>query len=233
MKLVLGISTSTPRGSVALVGAGRVLGLATHEVLEAHAEALFSLIDEALAQAGASRKDLCGVACDVGPGSFTGVRVGVASAAGVAAALGLETVSVGSLESMVHAALRARPDERVARVVAVLDAKKGEVYLGSYDRAGHPLAPSRHLSRAEAQVELEAWAAEADTRIVGAVALELGSLGTSPAIVRAPAADLPCASSVALVGEAWLSEKRALGPLKPVYVREPDAKPSFGPAIPR
>lgn len=228
MKLALGISTSTHRGSVALVGGGRVLALATHEVLEAHAEALFSLLDEVLSRAGASRADLTCVGCDVGPGSFTGVRVGVASAAGIASALGVPTIGVGSLESMAHAALAASPG--TSRVVAALDAKKGELYVGAFDGLGLPEGEARHLPRPDAEAALAAWSTQPGTRLVGAVLDELDTLRTAPCVVRTTGTDLPCASWVARVGERWLSEKRQLGPLKPVYVREPDAKPSFGPA---
>ena len=215
---------------MAVAGASGLLAVVTHEVLEAHAERLFGLIDEALREAGADRRAVGAVACDVGPGSFTGLRVGVASAAGITAALGVPGIGVGSLESMAHAALRDGAPG-AGRVVVALDAKKGEVFLGVFDPAGASIEPARHLARDAAAVEIERAASEPRARLAGAVIAELvpalaADLAASGRLVRSRAADLPCAGSVALVAHAWLSEKREFPPLLPVYVREPDAKPA-------
>jgi tRNA threonylcarbamoyladenosine biosynthesis protein TsaB len=230
MTLVLGISTSTARGSVALFGSTGLLALASHEILEAHAERLFGLIDEVLREARADRRAVCAVACDVGPGSFTGLRVGVASAAGITAALGVLGIGVGSLESMAHAALVSAPPG-TERVVAMLDAKKGEVFVGAFDGAGVAREPARHIPHDRAVLEIEAAVSDTRTRFAGAMILELvpglaSELSAAGRLVRSPSADLPCASSIARVAHAWLAEKREFPPLLPVYVREPDAKPA-------
>lgn len=232
MKLVLAISTSTGRGSVAVAGPEGVLALRTHDVLEAHAEALFSLVDAALEGAGATRELLTAVACDVGPGSFTGVRVGVASAAGIAAALGVPGIGIGSLESMARAALRSSFGE-ADRVVAALDAKKGEVYLGAFDRSGRACEDARHVARERAAIELEQLARDPRTRLAGSIVEELVPSLPPGRLVRAPGVDAPCASALAVIATAWISEKRELSPLQPVYVREPDARPSAGVPAPR
>ena len=100
---VLALSTSTPRGSAAVLEGDRVLGAASYEDLAAHAERLFSAIDEALRAAGVARNAIEQLACDVGPGSFTGVRVAVSAAKGIALALGARVVPVASLEAMAFA----------------------------------------------------------------------------------------------------------------------------------
>ena len=79
MKL-LALSTATPRCSVAVVDDDRVLAQGGYDDEMRHAERLFGLVDEVLASAGVERGELEAIACDLGPGSFTGVRVGVASA---------------------------------------------------------------------------------------------------------------------------------------------------------
>ena len=104
---VLALSTSTPRGSAALVRDGEVVAAVAYVDLQGHAERIFEAVDAVLAQAGEPRSAVEGLGCDVGPGSFTGVRVGVASAKGMALGLGLPLAGVVSLEAMAAAAFDA------------------------------------------------------------------------------------------------------------------------------
>lgn len=92
-----------------------------------HSEALLATIDEVLREAGLEPAALDGVACGAGPGSFTGLRIGLATAKGLCFALGKPLVMVSSLEAI---AARA-PDRK--RVCAALDAHKDEVYAGVWD----------------------------------------------------------------------------------------------------
>jgi tRNA threonylcarbamoyladenosine biosynthesis protein TsaB len=93
-----------------------------------HDRSLFTAMDEALAEAGVSRSEVGGVAVTRGPGAFTGLRVGIATAKGIAFALGIGMVGVSSLEALARGAF---PWEGV--VAAVFDAKKGQVYGAAYD----------------------------------------------------------------------------------------------------
>ncbi len=93
-----------------------------------------------LAQAGEHRGSLEGLSCDVGPGSFTGVRVGVASAKGIALGLGLPLAGVVSLEAMAAAAFATGAAGPGDVVVAAVDAKKSEVFVAAYDARGTVLA---------------------------------------------------------------------------------------------
>ncbi len=104
---VLAISTSTPRGSAALVRDGEAVAAVAYVDLQGHAERIFQAIEAVLAQSGETRRSLDGLACDIGPGSFTGVRVGVASTKGIALGLGLPLAGVTSLEAMAAAAFAA------------------------------------------------------------------------------------------------------------------------------
>src|SRR5262245_57876164 len=101
---VLALSTSTARGSVALVEDDRVLGADSYQDLEGHAERIFGALERTFGMASVSPSAPVGFACDIGPGSFTGVRVGVASVKGIALARSAPLVGVVSLQAMAAAA---------------------------------------------------------------------------------------------------------------------------------
>src|SRR5262249_49911307 len=123
---VLALSTSTPRGSAALVRDGETLAAVAYADLEGHAERIFAAIDAVLAQAGVDRGALDGTACDVGRGSFTGVRVGVSAAKGIAMALDRPLLGVTSLEAMAAAAFAAGAAAAGDVAAPTIDAKKSE-----------------------------------------------------------------------------------------------------------
>ncbi|HLM73993.1 MAG TPA: tRNA (adenosine(37)-N6)-threonylcarbamoyltransferase complex dimerization subunit type 1 TsaB [Polyangiaceae bacterium] len=226
MKL-LAISTSTPHGSVALLDAdalptaARELASASYDDLAGHAERLFSLIDQVLQEGGVERSAIGAIACDIGPGSFTGVRVAVASAKGAAVALGLPVIGVTSLEALAARAFaegRAHPGDLVA---AAVDAKKGEVFLAVFDASQASLElvlPPCHVPRA-AVAEVLAKAAEGRTLVlVGEPAAPLS---------EGPPPELPEAAWIGRVAAARLFSGGGVDPaaLEPLYVRPPDAKP--------
>jgi tRNA threonylcarbamoyladenosine biosynthesis protein TsaB len=132
---VLGIETSSIRGSVALVEGGKTLVVASHERANAHEASIQPLIEQALADAGWSARQLDRIAVGTGPGSFTGLRVGIALAQGISEGLEIPLLGVGSLQAMAHALPSAR---RVVRV-PLLDARRGEFFLAAYDPDGREL----------------------------------------------------------------------------------------------
>lgn len=223
MKL-LALSTSTPHGSVALLealpGAVRELAVASYDDLAGHAERLFSLIDQVLAEAGIERSAIGAIACDVGPGSFTGVRVAVASAKGAAIALGLPVIGVTSLEALAARAFaegRAQPGDRVA---AAVDAKKGEVFLAVLEASLDFVLPPCHVPRAAVAEVLAKAAGDRPLLLVG----------EPPAPDPEVPAQLPEAAWIGRVAASRLQAGGGIDPaeLEPLYVRPPDAKPSAG-----
>jgi tRNA threonylcarbamoyladenosine biosynthesis protein TsaB len=163
--LVLGIETSSRRGSVALADGDRVLASASHDEVNAHAERLLPLLEQVLAEAGLGRADIERVAVGVGPGSFTGLRVGIAFGQGLALGLGIPVLGVGSLASMAAAGdgpLR----------LALLDARRGEVFVAAYDATGNELMPPLALPRQTAIAEARARF-DGDPVLLGEVAAEL------------------------------------------------------------
>jgi len=235
---VLALSTSTPRGSVAIVSGDRVLAEVTHDDPRGHAEHLFSLVDQALAIAQIRRGDLDLVACDIGPGSFTGVRIAVASAKGIAVGLGLPLASVVSLEAMAVEACEGLDPGVSVIVAAAIDAKKDELYVAVYevDRSGatprlEPIhAPIEQAGRRVAEV----IGAGAFVSIVDAASF--AGFASAPGLA-APIRQLVAAPSAAWVGRIAArraaarpldveAARREASEIVPLYVRAPDAVPS-------
>ena len=125
--LVLGIETSTTQGGVAIIGEDRVLCEAVLNVEVTHSERLLPAIDRALGEARITLDALGGIAVSIGPGSFTGLRIGLSTAKGLAYATGLPLVGVPTLEAMAWALPAAR-----WQICPVLDARKHEVYAALF-----------------------------------------------------------------------------------------------------
>jgi tRNA threonylcarbamoyladenosine biosynthesis protein TsaB len=128
--IVLGIDTSTRFASVAIVQDGVVLAESTGDG-RGHGSDLLVLIDAVCVGAAIGAHDLDAVAVGAGPGSFTGLRIGMATAKGIAFAAKCPLWAVSSLAALAHAVLLER---ELALIVAVLDARKGEIYTGTYRR---------------------------------------------------------------------------------------------------
>jgi len=231
---VLALSTSTQRGTAAILEDDRVLGVSNYADLGGHAERIFAAITEALDAANVQRSEIELIACDIGPGSFTGVRVGVASAKGLALGLGVPLVGVGSLEAMADEAFAtgaAKPRDLVATVI---DAKKQEFFLAVYDASGQTRWTPVHVPTAEAarlvREELSRFLQDnVGICVVGEAALLDADLGA--VVVRGTSFDVPDAVAIGRVGRRRfaLEERRVEvfdpGLLEPSYVRPPDAKP--------
>jgi len=220
----LSIDTSTHRASVVLWENGTSTAREYNTDPVRHAETLVGLIDHAFAKVGWNKTQLDMVACCVGPGSFTGVRVGLATAKGIALGLDRPIVGIGSLEAMASATLggAAGPKPRAeAVVVALLDARKGEVFWAAYGADAHRLAGPGHLAGERVG---GVWASLPGRPIivVGEVAREM-AIGDVE-LRRSPQTDLPDAAEIARMAVARLENVGAddLDALEPVYVRPPD-----------
>jgi len=213
---VLGIETSSRRGSVALAEDDRVVARATHAELNAHAERLGSLLESALAEAGWEKSSLGRVAVGVGPGSFTGLRVGIAFAQGIALGLGLPLSGMGSLRAMAEAC----PPDVAGLRVALLDARRGEVFVAAYDAAGKehlaPLALPRETALGTLLERLGP-----DVVLLGEVVAELDPT-PGARLHRSDPTDLPDAAAVARL--AFRAAESAPF-VEPLYVRDAGATP--------
>jgi len=226
---VLALTTSTPRASVALVEGDRVLAELAYEDPRGHAERVFTLIDDALAAAGRARSDIHLVACDIGPGSFTGVRIAVASAKGIAVGLGVPLAGVVSLRAMAAYALSLHASP--ALVAAAIDAKKDELYVALYDGDTVVMPPS-HLPCADVAARLaELTAGRPFLSVVDAAPFADFAPSAAHKLVMPPLAawvgHLAAAQSLAAAAPSPGGFAAEAAEVVPLYVRAPDAVPSF------
>jgi len=215
MQRVLGIETSSERGSVALVERRpdglAVVAHAHHLHPNEHAERCLPLVAELLASSGWDKRSLDRIAVGVGPGSFTGIRIGIALAHGLGLGLGLATVGVGSLCAIADAH---GPDDRRVRVV-VRDARREEFFVAAYDAAGQELLAPVVWPRAGLVAAISEWAADRSFVVLGETIDGLECAATS-------AGGAPDAVQIALRGADLDPE---LHPPHPVYARGPGADP--------
>jgi tRNA threonylcarbamoyladenosine biosynthesis protein TsaB len=216
---VLAIDTALEACSAAVLdtGAGAV---AAHESLpmqRGHAEALMPLIARVMARAGCSFAELDRIAVTTGPGSFTGLRVGIAAARGIALAAGKPAIGITTLAA--YAAPFIAADDSLP-VVAVIDARHEHVYLQVFGPGGRTLVTPRILPLREAL----RVAATGAPRIVGTAANVLAA--NWPLGERAPrAVERRAAPDIDWVARLGALAGDTSAPVKPLYLRAPDAQP--------
>jgi tRNA threonylcarbamoyl adenosine modification protein YeaZ len=221
---LLAIDTALEACSVGVSAAdGRVPVTVSEVIGRGHAERVIGMIRSALDEAGLRVAELERIAVTVGPGSFTGVRVGIAAARGLALVTGCPVVGIGTLAVLAEHA-RALAGGR--SILAVLDARRGEVYAQSFDRHGVPVGPPE-----VATAELVAERVDQKTLLAGAgadrILAELGQFDEARVVHRDAAPDV-----AALLRLARHAPEPATAP-RPLYLRPPDAKPQAAFAVRR
>ena len=181
-----------------------------------HAEKLMAMIEAATARAGVQLAEIDAFAASIGPGSFTGIRVGVAAVRGFAVATGRPALGVSSLEAIAH---RARAEARGRPLMTVLDARKDEVYAGLFDGDGMPIGEAMVISA----VDAAARAAAAGVVLAGPGSTLVASHMDDASILPLPnGRDVEAIATIA-AGRLVRGEIGAAP--APLYVRPPDAKP--------
>ncbi len=128
---ILTIDTSTPVEVVAVVDGDRLLHVSERRVERGHAERLMEAVATVLREAGVALSDLDGIAVAVGPGRFSGLRVGLATAKGLAVSIGLPVWPVSTTEALATSAAA-----RDGLILSAVDARKGEVYCALFEAKG-------------------------------------------------------------------------------------------------
>ena len=211
--LLLGLDTATPAVTVALHNGGHPLAQLVTVDAHRHAELLAPAIAKVVADAGHSQRDLTGIVAGVGPGPFTGLRVGLVTARVLGAALGIPVYGLCSLD-VIAADVAASDDPPAGDFLVATDARRRELYWARYDRAGRRVAGPEVSRPAEIP------------------ALGLPTAGEGPMLYPEVLPDAlgpayPAAATLCRVAAAALAAGDPDGLLfapEPLYLRRPDVR---------
>lgn len=222
--LILGVSTSTKQVGAAIGGHEGVLASSHSARGKRHAENLAPSIDFVRRQARVELDDISAVAVDIGPGLFTGLRVGIAAAKAVAHALRVPMIGISSLD------LLAWPVRHTSReIVAVIDARRGEVFTARYrptpggvQRLSEPIVCGPDDLRAELEADGHDYLVIGDGGLRYAEMLE----DITSAEIAEQHLAYPNAASLVQLAHAKAIREDFVQPwqLEPLYLRPPDAE---------
>jgi tRNA threonylcarbamoyl adenosine modification protein YeaZ len=217
---LLAIDTSANLCAACVWDGDAAIASITQDIGTGHAELLMGMINDVLRQAGKTYADLTRIGVVIGPGSFTGVRVGVSTARGLALALNIPAVGVTTLEGLSAEAQALHPGQPV---LAVIDARREQLYSAMYDAAGRMIAEP-------AVLDAEATAARA-----GGTDLVLTGSGCTALSALLPNSEIAAQTATAAIETyARLAAAMPAGSdkPKPLYLRGADAKPQASFVLP-
>jgi tRNA threonylcarbamoyladenosine biosynthesis protein TsaB len=210
---ILALDTSTVFGSAALADEGEVVGEIRFLSNASHSTLILPAIERLLTTVRVTPADLDGIATVVGPGSYTGLRVGVSTAQGLALGTARPCVGVTALE-----ALAGRIRGLAPELVAMVDAHRGEVYAASYDVDGNPLIPPAVVLPLDYLRDRPA-----EVAVIGDGALRhLAAIRSACPKALIPERSLYLAGTVARLAHARFAagEGRPASDLRPYYIRK-------------
>lgn len=205
--LCLGLDTALGACSAALAGAAGPVARRYQPMSIGHAEALAPMAEGLMREAGLAFADLTRIAVTTGPGTFTGQRIGLAFARGLALALRIPCIGLTTLEAMAEAARAERPGHDV---LVATDARRGEVYAQAFTAGATPVGAPALLT-----LEAAAGLITPGMTLAGTAAEALAPHGGVLSTIRQP--DAAFVAALAL-------QRPDLGPPHPLYLRAPDAK---------
>jgi len=218
---LLAFDTAGPDCAVAVARSGEespeILARAGERIGRGHAERLMPMIEAVLGEAGIAFRDLGRLAVTTGPGSFTGVRIGIAAARGLALALEIPAVGIGSLDAIAFPVARSHSAGTLA---TALDARRGEIYARVEDLSSGMVLRKAFAVRPD-DLAIELAKAKRPLLLAGSGAHLLASL-----LPASEAQMIGAAESPAIADVASLAFRSGAGrPLAPLYARGADAKP--------
>jgi len=217
---ILAIDASCGAASAAIVASDEMepIAVMTRPMARGHAEALAPMVEEVARALNGGLDSLDRIAVTIGPGSFTGIRVGVAMARAMGLALEIPVVGVSTLAAFAAPMLSA---PRPGVIAAAVDARHGSIYFQLFDQTGRPLGPPRCDSLRECVRGIGAGPALLSGDAATLVATEAHRVGL-PYDLGA-ATDTPDVVAVARLG---LALDPVGNPARPLYIKPPDAKPN-------
>lgn len=203
---------------------GELLGSESLPMARGHAEAIMPMIARVMDQARCDFADVDRVAVTVGPGSFTGLRVGISAARGIALAAAKPVVGLSTLSALATPHVAARTQQTI---VAAIDARNDQVYFQVFAPNGTTVVTPR-LDRVRNAVQA---AIEGPALITGSGAALIGRAW--PAGVPTPQIDVRAAPDIGWIARLGVAAQGDGAPPKPLYLRRPDARPQDGGRLPR
>ena len=219
---ILALDTATSACSVALWRDARVLARRFSEMERGHSESLMPMVNEVMAgevMAGNRFSDLDLLAVTTGPGAFTGLRIGLAAARGMALAANLPCLGITTLEAVAHGT-----DERERSDIPLLvamDTKRADLYAQVFSPALDPLHPPQALPPSDLAGLIPSKRALITGDAADRAAAALAESGIETVISAAPGT--PDAATVAAIAAARWRPGAAIDPPAPLYLRPPDA----------
>jgi tRNA threonylcarbamoyladenosine biosynthesis protein TsaB len=224
---VLAIDTALGACSAAVLDTAHATVVASETIpmLRGHAEAVMPLIARVMSQADIAFAQLDRVAVTTGPGSFTGLRVGISAARGIALAAGKPAIGLTTLASFAAPHIA---DNDGAAVMAAIDARHEHIYVQVFGAGGRTIVAPRIAPLREAMRSVGAG----PTRVVGTAAELIAAAWpkSDPEPVLVEQLSAPDIGWVARLGAAATN---AHAPPKPLYLRAPDAQPQDAARLPR
>ena len=226
---ILGIETATSACSVCILDNSQLIAEYTTNISKTHSQHLMPMIEHVLKNAGLVPKDIGAIAVSIGPGSFTGVRIGISAAKGMAMALDIQTAGVSVLDGIAYNLM----NSYTGRICVITDARRKQVYAAIYEMpdikcrmsnmkklTGDMVLTIEELIKKTKKKTI--FIGNATTLYYNTLKKELGDL----AVVCSPNLGIPRASSIAFLGEDILKEGKGLShfDLKPNYIKLSDAE---------
>ncbi|MCK5594919.1 tRNA (adenosine(37)-N6)-threonylcarbamoyltransferase complex dimerization subunit type 1 TsaB [bacterium] len=219
---ILGIETATNACSVCILDNSQLIAEYTTNISKTHSQHLMPMIEHVLANVEFVPKDIEAITVSIGPGSFTGVRIGISAAKGMAMAFDIQTVGVSTLDGIAYNLM----NSCTGQVCVITDARRKQVYAAIYEMPNMKKLTDDMVLTIEELIkktkEKTIFIGNATTLYCNTLKKELGDL----AIVCSPDLGIPRASSIAFLGEKILKKGEGVNhfDLKPNYIKLSDAE---------